>query len=288
MSTVHGLRVLEMPYDMYELRYSKGIKKLLVFCFKVCFTRFYKRLKKREYEKIMTRRNAVIHTDTFHSKYSIINNFPHVDKGKIKVFYPPINDTHVRLTQKEEQDIVHRYGIDDKEYVLIISANRWIKNACRAIKALDSLYDRFSIDKKVLVLGADDRKRYGLKHRDNFIFSSYVPSQDLEVLYKHAFVLLYPTLNEGFGYPPVDAMKYGTPVVASAIASVTEVCRDAVLYVNPFSIDEIQNRILRLCDDAQLYRDLSQKGKKRYTALIASQKKSLPQQLEIIFGPLKK
>jgi hypothetical protein len=59
---------------------------------------------------------------------------------------------------------------------------------------------------------------------------------------------MYPTLNEGFGYPPLEAMKYGTLCACSANSATTEVCADAVLYFNPYDETEIGIRILQSFD----------------------------------------
>lgn len=70
--------------------------------------------------------------------------------------------------------------------------------------------------------------------------------EKLASLYQNAYLFVYPTLNEGFGYPPIEAMQFATPVICSAITSTTEICGDSVLYFNPYSIDEIKNRILMM------------------------------------------
>jgi glycosyltransferase involved in cell wall biosynthesis len=102
----------------------------------------------------------------------------------------------------------------------------------------------------VIVLGVCHKKIYlkCIKNKDKFIIEGYKDVEELEILYINAHLFLYPTLNEGFGYPPLEAMKYGTYVAVSAITSTTEVYGDAVLYFNPYDINEICNRILQSFD----------------------------------------
>ena len=110
-----------------------------------------------------------------------------------------------------------------------------------------------------------------MKHvekKENFICLDYLERDELEILYKNAFVFLYPTLNEGFGYPPIEAMKYGTLVLTSAVTSINEVCSDSVIYFNPYDVTEIKNRILMTLNEMCLQVDYNIKGKKRYEYLL--------------------
>jgi glycosyltransferase involved in cell wall biosynthesis len=108
---------------------------------------------------------------------------------------------------------------------------------------------------------------------------------ELELLYQNAYVFLYPTLNEGFGYPPLESMKHGTPVICSAITSTTEVCGDAVLYFNPFSVDEMKNRILLVLFEDGIWERYSQLGIER-SCLIAAKQDSMSNELcRMILAP---
>ena len=72
----------------------------------------------------------------------------------------------------------------------------------------------------------------------------YVDIDKLESLYKYCDLFLYASLNEGFGMPPLEAMKYGKTCIVSGVCSLPEICGDAVYYVNPYDINEIASRIL--------------------------------------------
>lgn len=88
----------------------------------------------------------------------------------------------------------------------------------------------------------------------------YVPDQDLPVLYQEAKLLVYPSIYEGFGFPPLEAMSCGTPVVTSNRSSLPEVVGDGALLVNPFDVAEIAESILKVLKDDDLRNRLIAKG----------------------------
>jgi glycosyltransferase involved in cell wall biosynthesis len=112
-----------------------------------------------------------------------------------------------------------------------------------------------------------------------------VDELELELLYQNAYSFLYPTLNEGFGYPPLESMKYGTPVLCSAITSITELCGDAVLYFNPFSVDEIKNRILLVLFEEGIWEQYSLLGIERSHLIASKQDRMLDALCRLILAP---
>ena len=113
-----------------------------------------------------------------------------------------------------------------------------------------------------------------MKNPDRFVFLDYVDRNVLNLLAKNAYGFIYPSLNEGFGYPPIESMRYGVPVAASGTSSVPEICGDAVLYFDPYSISEIKNRIIQLLN-SDIYNQLIEKSKKQYEFISSKQKKDL-------------
>jgi glycosyltransferase involved in cell wall biosynthesis len=94
-------------------------------------------------------------------------------------------------------------------------------------------------------------------------FAGYVPDSHLAYLYSHASVFVFPSLNEGFGYPPLEAMQCGTPSVVSKAGSLPEILADAALYVDrPLDTDEWIERIGKLLGDSELRNDLIHRGRK--------------------------
>ena len=88
-------------------------------------------------------------------------------------------------------------------------------------------------------------------------------NEELEYLHQNAYAFIFPSLNEGFGYPPMQSMRYGVPVAASGTTSIPEICDNAALYFDPYSISEIKNRVIQLLDPA-IYSEYSARATQRY------------------------
>ena len=124
--------------------------------------------------------------------------------------------------------------------------NRAEKNGYRALKALDNLYDKGLIkDLKVVTIGKiPEAVKKRIRHTEKLIEYSYVDSDVLENLYKFCDFFMYPSINEGFGLPPIEVMRYGKTCIVSGVCSLPEICGDVVYYFNPYDLNEMQNRIL--------------------------------------------
>lgn len=241
IETQHGIRQLEMPGDSSEWRYITSFFGLF---------RFLKhkiiRIKSSQIARlseIVKAQNIHFVTVSEHSKYALASFLPNLSYKSVKVFYSPstIDDSI------DTSSFVNCYG----KYYLLLGVNRWIKNNIRAIQALDSLFtERPDLKGVVVATGIKSWKEinFKVKNKGRFFLLGYVDEVTLKALYRNAYLFVYPSLNEGFGYPPLEAMHEGCPVIASSIASIPEVCGDAVTYFNPYCIDEIKNRILQMED----------------------------------------
>ena len=245
--TIHGLRVLEMPYDENEWLFKRFPLKQLKIVQNI-YKFLLKRKRQKEYTRnlaqqrnCLTRANISFVTVSSHSKYSLQTFIPQINSNEIKVFFSPSTiDDSVSIGTESKQ-----YG----KYYLIVSGNRWIKNGVRAILALDELFSEHpEINGNVVVTGIKNKSEIpiDIKNPERFHFIGYVDEPMLKELYHNAYLFIYPSLNEGFGYPPLEAMHEGCPVVASAIASIPEVCDNAIMYFNPYSTAEIKMRILQM------------------------------------------
>lgn len=253
--TIHGLRELETPFDKYFFLYRTSILNRLKFCTKVILGNKYLKFKHKFYLNNILNSLSRFITVSEHSKYALRSFFPELKEKEIKVFYSP------NTSYFPEQPRIKK-----QKYYLLVSGNRWEKNNLRAIMAFDKLFSQHQLDSnvRVKVAGASlSDFSYKIRNRNLFDFLGYVEDLELEKLYANAYLLIYPTLNEGFGYPPLEAMRYKVPVISSPFTSIPEVCSDCVLYFNPFSIEEMMGRILMM-EDPSIYNTYAKKGYKRY------------------------
>jgi len=179
--------------------------------------------------------------------------------------FAPIDDN------RELQRVRHNYGIDG-DYILSVGSIQPRKNLARLVRAYASLRDNISADKlpKLVLVGKcawlyDETLRTldetGMK--EAVVLTGYVPDADLPALYSGALCFVYPSYFEGFGLPPLEAMKCGAPVIVGNRTSLPEVVGDAALTVDPYDVGAIANAIKRVIDDPLLRQELSSKGQKR-------------------------
>ncbi|BBN97848.1 glycosyltransferase [Sporolactobacillus terrae] len=270
IGTIHGLRSIEMPYDKIKNKYDKGIKnnlKNILLSTVLHYDKlrsFYLNRKIKQIENIVCKLDTVI-TVSEYSKYSMLYYLKNIENDKIKVLYTPQKYVDFNKTEKE-----NKYG----NFVLLISADRWIKNAIRAIEALDKLYFEKKLKFKCVIVGKIPHQCFSkVSCPHMFLQIDYASSEILEQLYRDAKLFIYPTLNEGFGMPPLEAMKYNTKVTASAVTSVSEILGDSVLYFNPYDINEIAIKILQSLDSKEYdgitrYKKIFEKQEKDQTKLV--------------------
>lgn len=272
LGTIHGLRSLEMPYDFFS---NWLFDKEVVGLGAILNYWISKKQKKHlfnYYKKILNAPSFSFVTVSNHSKSVIQNLCP--NKKDIPVFYSPSTSTHISNKRNCEN------------YFLLVSADRIEKNCTRAIIALDQLYSKKKIPQNfhVKITGAEKNcTRYKIKNKNLFDFLGYVEESELDKLYANAYAFIYPSLNEGFGYPPLEAMKYSIPVIASNAASIPEVCGEAALYFNPKSIKEIKKGIINL-QNSHIYYELQNKGLQRFREIETRQNRDLDKLIDWILS----
>jgi glycosyltransferase involved in cell wall biosynthesis len=95
------------------------------------------------------------------------------------------------------------------------------------------------------------------------IFTGYLDESKLKDMYKKALFLIYPSLYEGFGLPPIEAMSFGCPVIASDIPAIHEICESAVLYTDPLSIEDMITKMNFMIENKDVRENFKQVGFKQ-------------------------
>lgn len=164
---------------------------------------------------------------------------------KIHVIPMACSESMERVTDgKVLSELRERYGLPER-YILFVGNNNPRKNLERMIKAFDLMKERADLPHKLVIAGEQgwkfDREAAlkNIKHRDDIIFTGFVPDEDMPALYTAAEIFVFATLYEGFGIPIIEAQKCGTPVVAADVASMPEVAGEGAELIDPYDIDSI-------------------------------------------------
>lgn len=203
------------------------------------------------------------------SKKDILKFFP-IDEKKI-VVTPLAADSIYRPLDKEKCKALlkEKYNIN-KPFILYIGGFSARKNVKALIIAFSEIRKKLNVEHDLVIVGAnkDDfnclmELSANIDICSNIVFTGYVPSQELPILYNGCELFAYPSLYEGFGLPPLEAMSCGTPVITSNISSIPEVVKDAGILIDPFNIYELMDSMLKVLNDDKEKALLSQKGLER-------------------------
>jgi glycosyltransferase involved in cell wall biosynthesis len=186
-----------------------------------------------------------------------------VSENKISLVYPGVDETLAPVSDPRTLAAVRaRYALPER-YLLFVGTLQPRKNIARIVQAYACWRSTQSAPDVALVLAGQQGWLYDPQWTagvDGVILPGYVDDADVAALYSGALALLFPTLHEGFGFPVLEAMRCGTPVITSATSSLPEVAGYAALLVNPRNVDEIAQTIERLLTDQTLRADLVARG----------------------------
>lgn len=211
-----------------------------------------------------------------HFSKNELSRYLRINQAKIKVITEGC-DHIIGLFENDSQIRNHQI---EAPFFLIVGSSSKHKNTGIVRRALES---GISTRIKLVVVGGTYSKVFNkdsfAKNR-NVVDIGYVTDEELKSLYANATGFIFPSLYEGFGLPPLEAMACGCPVICSNHASLPEVCGDAAYYVNPLEISEIRYAINQLLENNELRKSLISKGNER--AKFFTWEKAASQLLDII------
>lgn len=206
------------------------------------------------------------------------------NSDKIKVIYNGYDkDVFKIYSPSELSAFKYRFKLP-KYFLLFVGALEPRKNLECLIKAYIGLNKDIKKDLKLILAGASGWRNQGImglinKEKDNIYYLGYVSNQELAFLYNLATLFVYPSLYEGFGLPPLEAMACGCPAVVSNVSALPEVCGDAAYYVDPHHVESVAEGIYKLLDDEDLRKKLIKRGLERAKAF--SWEKSAMEHLKV-------
>jgi glycosyltransferase involved in cell wall biosynthesis len=218
------------------------------------------------------RRASRILTVSHASKLDILR-YLKVPASKIEVIYNALDERLATPPSEEDVTRVRERFQLRAPFILYTGNIKPHKNVDRLIEAFAILRRRRSDDLKLLIIGDEISKYPNLRrlvHRfqlhQHVRFFGFVPEETLLVLYRLAAAFVFPSLYEGFGLPPLEAMASGTPVITSNVSSLPEVVGDAALLIDPMDPAAIADAMRRVLEDPALRADLIRRGCQRVKA----------------------
>lgn len=229
-------------------------------------------LRERLYLQLTTRYSAhrarLILADSEATRRDLMTHYQ-VKGDKISVVYPGVEGID-RATPDQIVRVRLHYGLPER-YFLFLGTLQPRKNIKRIAESF-AQFGRLGGDSQIgMVFGGNtgwllDMARDVLptlppEIQKRIITPGYIPDEDVAALYSGALALVFPSLYEGFGFPVIEAMRCGTPVICANTSSLPELAGDAAIQVDPLDISAVAAAMSRLAADSALRQTLSAKGK---------------------------
>ena len=195
-----------------------------------------------------------------------INRTYHVDADKVDVVYNGVNTSYTPISEELNLETKQTYS-SGKDYFLFIGSLHPRKNICGLLRAFDAFRTSVDSDMKLLIVGesmfktSDIEMTYeGMRYKDDVVFTGRLTTEELHHVLGASMALTFVPFFEGFGIPVIEAMNAGVPVICSNTTSLPDVGGNAVLYVDPFSLSQIKDAMIRIYQDKELRDTLVEKG----------------------------
>ncbi|MBN3849999.1 glycosyltransferase family 4 protein [Paraburkholderia sp. Ac-20342] len=228
-----------MVHDMAVYDVPQGFSRKFRLWYRICFA-------------FLRRTRPMILTVSRFSKTRICHHLK-IDPSRVKVVTPGAD--HLDRVVADPA-VLERLELGRDTYCVIVGSLDPRKNLQRVLDAIAEL-EHLTTVKFVIVGGRNSRifSSDGAAHAvdsKRIVWAGFVSDNELKALYENAGCLVFPSLYEGFGLPPLEAMYCGCPVIASARTSIPEVCGDAAMYCEATSADDIAAKISQMMSDADL------------------------------------
>lgn len=210
----------------------------------------------------MMARAAGIVAISEHTREDLLKLCPFVPPERVAVVHPGVDDAWAADADEAELQLLRRrHGLDGRRFVLSVGSSVWYKNTPGVLQSFARLRGADLLVRVGPLSPAEMDLARQLGIADRIRCLDGLSDNELRLLYRSAAVLLFPSLHEGFGWPPAEAMASGCPVVASARASLPEVCGEACHYVDPTDPRDIAAGVQQVLDDPSYRDELVRRGR---------------------------
>lgn len=269
LASRYGIDLLHSPANLAPFFYSgPSIVHIHDLCF-IVNPQWYSYAFHRAYNFIiprLARKATKVITNSNNSRNDLMQ-FCEVSADKVKLIYWAVDATFHRVSSKKE-GFIHD-NVPKEDFILYVGSLEPRKNIATLIEAYESLRHRNpQLKTKLILIGGENRlfakARLKISEYDNDIhFKGFVGDEKLRDYYRKATVVAYPSLYEGFGLPPLEAMASGTPVVTSNTSSLPEVVGDAALMVSPFDASQLAEALEKVLSNSALRQKMVASGYKQ-------------------------
>jgi glycosyltransferase involved in cell wall biosynthesis len=222
---------------------------------------FYKKFTSRFIKK-----SKVVVTVSEFTRAEIIKHYK-TDADKIKIVSSAVSENFMPLLTEERENMKAKYT-GGNEYFIYTGEIGSNKNLVNLLKAFSAFKKRQNSSMQLLIAGKPGWKYEEFhenlrlfRFKDEVKLLEYLPFPELVKVTASAYSMVYPSLLEGFGTQPLQAMKSGVPVITSAGSAMSEVCGDAALYADPGNFKDIAVKMMLIFKDENLRKTLIEKGK---------------------------
>jgi glycosyltransferase involved in cell wall biosynthesis len=265
----YKIDVLHSPANVAPLFYKgKSIIHIHDLCF-VVNPQWYSFAFRTVYNLIipqLAKRATKVITNSNNSKNDLLQYF-NLPAEKVSLVYWAVDDTF-SLPATLDASVTKNF---DSDYILYVGSLEPRKNIKGLIEAYEKLrHDYPAIKTKLILIGGESPlfasvQLKAREFRDDVVFKGFVTDAELSEFYRRAKLVAYPSLYEGFGLPPLEAMASGAPVVTSCTSSIPEVVGNAAILINPLDRDQLARALHRVLTDHRLRESMVKAGAERVT-----------------------
>lgn len=195
-----------------------------------------------------------------------ISEMLNIPKGKIEVIYSAVSKEILNKEVVPFETVKAEYDLPNK-YIMTLSTLEPRKNIKILLEAFDRIAEK--VDYSLVLVGRKGWKmdeiiaKYSQDYRIRI--TDFVDDEHISAIYKNAMCFIFPSLYEGFGLPPVEALSFGTPVISSNAASMPEVLREQAVFFESDNVDELEELLLMLeCNLTNMPHNLDEYQKENY------------------------
>lgn len=232
-----------------------------------------------------SRKAKRIVTVSFFSKEDIHRTYK-INNNDIDVVYNGVNTLYTPTVDEDKVETKAKYS-DGQDYFLFIGSLHPRKNVCGLLRAFDAFRTTVDSNIKLLVVGESmfktgeiEQTYEGMRYKNDVVFTGRLNNEELHQVLGAAFALTFVPFFEGFGIPVIEAMNAGVPVICSNTTSLPEVGGNAVLYVDPYSMGQIKDAMIKIYEEKELREEMITKG------FVQKEKFSWDKTSELLWGSI--